>query len=60
LILIGYEQIPHGIPRSEVLFINGGHNVAGEEKEPLDLASLTENLEGFINVWWKTFLRVGN
>ena len=46
LILIGYEEKPGDIPEStRVLMIEGGHTVSGDEKAPLDIAFLLENLE---------------
>jgi len=49
LILIGYEEKPGDIPEStRVLMIEGGHTVSGDEKAPLDIAFLLENLESFL------------
>jgi N-methylhydantoinase A/oxoprolinase/acetone carboxylase beta subunit len=49
LILIGYEQKPEEIPGStRVLMLEGGHTVSGDEKAPLDLGYLNENLPSFL------------
>ncbi len=49
LILVGYEECPGDIdPGTRVLMVNGGHNVFGEEKAPLDARSLEEKLEAFL------------
>lgn len=49
LILIGYEQKPEEIPGStRVLMLGGGHKVSGDEKAPLDLGYLNENLHSFL------------
>jgi len=50
LILIGYEEKPADIPEAtRVLRVEGGHTVSGDEKAPLDLVSLEENLPTFLN-----------
>jgi N-methylhydantoinase A/oxoprolinase/acetone carboxylase beta subunit len=49
LILVGYEEYPAAVDRqTRVLMINGGHNVSGEEKVPLDVESLEDNLAVFL------------
>jgi N-methylhydantoinase A/oxoprolinase/acetone carboxylase beta subunit len=49
LILVGYDECPADIDReTRVLMINGGHNVTGEEKAPLDVRSLEDRLADFL------------
>jgi N-methylhydantoinase A/oxoprolinase/acetone carboxylase beta subunit len=49
LILVGYDDMPPGIPRTaNVLMVKGGHTVTGEEKAPLDLGAIEERLDAFI------------
>jgi N-methylhydantoinase A/oxoprolinase/acetone carboxylase beta subunit len=49
LILVGYEERPADIDReTRVLMVNGGHDVSGEEKTPLDVRSLENNLADFL------------
>ncbi len=49
LILIGYEEKPGDIPEAtRVLRVDGGHTVSGDEKAPLDIAFLQENLDFFL------------
>ncbi len=50
LILIGYDEKPADIPvTTRVLMVDGGHTVSGDEKAPLDLSFLRENLDSFLN-----------
>jgi N-methylhydantoinase A/oxoprolinase/acetone carboxylase beta subunit len=49
LILVGYEQMPPDIPpATNVLMVGGGHTVTGEEKASLDLGSIEERLDTFL------------
>ncbi len=49
LILVGYDQVPPDIPRTTpVLMVDGGHTVSGDEKAPLDLGAIEEELGTFI------------
>jgi N-methylhydantoinase A/oxoprolinase/acetone carboxylase beta subunit len=50
LILIGYDEKPADLPvTARVLMVDGGHTVSGDEKSPLDLSFLRENLDSFLN-----------
>jgi N-methylhydantoinase A/oxoprolinase/acetone carboxylase beta subunit len=50
LILIGYDEKPADIPvTTRVVMVDGGHTVSGDEKAPLDLSFLRENLDSFLN-----------
>ena len=50
LILIGYEERPDGIfPNTRVLRVDGGHTVRGDERKPLDVPKLRENLGRFLD-----------
>ncbi len=44
LLLIGYEDVPD-LPLSEIRFLKGGHNIRGEEKQPLDQSAVRTALE---------------
>lgn len=49
LILVGYDDVPPGIPgTTRVLMVEGGHTVTGEEKGPLDLRAMEERLDAFL------------
>ena len=50
LILVGYDERPHDIPRTtQVLMVDGGHTVSGEEKASLNIKALDAKLEAFLD-----------
>ena len=49
LVLIGYGERPEVLPgNTRVMMLAGGHTVAGQEREPLDLDALRRGMNDFV------------